>query len=162
MPQSCDLCGRQEVKYRARVAGMEAIVCPRCATHGEIIEEFFEATPREVRKAEQAVARQERRGDAPAKVDEVLENIGAIVKAKREELGLKQDELGKKANEQGSMIARIEHGYVPSVQIARKLEKVLHVKLVETVNADEPDVQLTHRGGATTLGDIMVIRKEKK
>jgi uncharacterized protein (TIGR00270 family) len=157
MSQSCDLCGAPEARYLAKVAGTETIACERCASHGVIIEELREAPkPSEIKRIER------QNQEIIPRTEEVIENIGEIVRAKREENAWKQEDLGKKASEHASMIKRIEHGYIPSLQIAHKLEKVLHVKLTEMASDEEQGVPSAKSGGSLTLGDIMVVRKEKR
>jgi ribosome-binding protein aMBF1 (putative translation factor) len=60
------------------------------------------------------------------------------------------------------MVKRIEHGYIPSIKIAHKLEKVIHVKLTEMVSEESQDYSSGKSGGTMTLGDIITIKKEKR
>lgn len=158
MRPTCDLCGSSEVAFKARVAGTEAMVCGRCASHGEVLEELKEPP----KKAQLRRIEERKKEIAPIKTEEVLESIGETVKHKREEMGLKQDDLGKMVTESGSMVQRIEHGYIPTLEIAHKLERALHVKLTELVNPSEQEIVSNTGGGALTLGDIMVVKKQKK
>lgn len=153
--QSCELCGRNEAKFRAKVAGMEATVCAECASHGRIIEEVREEKPKEI------IRREEKKKRIVETTEEVVEDIGELVREKREELNLKQEELGQKIAEHASMVKRVEHGYIPSIKIAKKLEKTLGLSLVERVNANEQGYSSAKSGGALTLGDIMIIRQKK-
>lgn len=154
--QSCDLCGRPGAHLKAKVAGTEAIVCDRCAAMGTVIEEVREPAPREAVKIEKQEKRRAERQE------EVVEDIGELVRAKREELGWKQEDLGKKISEHASMVKRIEHGYTPSLKIARKLERVLRLNLTEFVNPSEQEYTSGRGGGALTLGDMMVVKRSKK
>jgi putative transcription factor len=150
------MCGRKEATYLVKVAGAKMIACPRCAEHGEIIDEIAEAPkPAEARRIER------QKTQIVQKTEEIVENIGEIVRKKREELGLKQEDLGKKVSEHDSLIRRIEHGYIPDLGVARKLQKFLDVKLIEEVKASEQELTSNKSGGALTLGDIMVIRKKE-
>ena len=150
------MCGRKEAAFLVNVAGAKMVACPRCAAHGEIIEELMEKPkPAEVKRVE----KQQKR--IVEKADEVVENIGEIVHKKREELELKQEDLGKRVNEHESMIKRIEHGYIPDLEVARKLQKFLQVKLIETVNQSDQEYLSNKGGGAMTLGDIMIIKKKE-
>jgi ribosome-binding protein aMBF1 (putative translation factor) len=58
------------------------------------------------------------------------------------------------------MIKRIEHGYIPDLHIAKKLEHVLHVKLTELVAQSEQEYVQSRGGGALTLGDVMTVKKK--
>jgi len=158
--QSCELCGRPGARLKANVAGTESIVCDNCASLGTIIEEVIEKKPSEIKQEEKRIETQKKM--FVERSQEVVEDIGEQVRQKREELGLKQEELGHKISEHASMVKRIEHGYLPSLKIAHKLEKVLHLKLVEYVNPNEQEYVTSKSGGAMTLGDIMIIKKQSK
>jgi putative transcription factor len=112
--------------------------------------------PKELKQME------ERKKEIRETVEDVVDGIGEQVRAAREKMGLKQDELAKKINEHESMVRRVEHGYIPSVAIARKLGKVLHLKLVEASDANEQGYTTGKGAGELTLGDIIVIKKGKK
>ncbi len=141
----CELCGSEGAKYKIRIEGAVALVCERCARLGEVIEEI-----------------RERPAPKPAveRVEEVAEDIGRIVREKREEMGMEQEELAKRINETQSMIKRIEHGYVPSLAIAHKLEKVLKTRLTEFVAQEDQHYQ-TGKPASLTLGDVIVLKKPK-
>jgi len=155
MQPSCDLCGRPGARFKAKVAGAEAVVCDHCAALGTVIEEIEEAPkPSQVKRIEK------QKKEIVVKTEEVLEDIGSIVKGKREELGWTQEDLGKKISEQDSMIKRIEHGYIPDLHIAKKLEHALHAKLTELVTQSEQEYVQNRGGGALTLGDVMTVKKK--
>ena len=155
MHQSCDLCGRSDAHLKANVAGMAAIVCDRCANLGVVTGEVEEPKkPSEVKKMEQ------KKAQIVEKVIDVVEDIGQKVHRKREELGWKQEDLAKKISEHESMVSRIEHGYIPSPDIARKLEHVLQIKLTEVSNQNEQEYVSGKGAGALTLGDVMMVKKK--
>jgi uncharacterized protein (TIGR00270 family) len=152
---SCDLCGHSEAHLRARVAGAEAVVCDRCARLGTVIGEIeARKKPSEIKKIEQ------KKTQIVERVTEVVEDIGPKVHKTREELGWKQEDLAKKISEHESMVKRIEHGYIPSPEIAKKLERALHIKLTEMVIQNEQEYVSSKGAGALTLGDIMVVKKK--
>ncbi len=91
---------------------------------------------------------------------EVVENYAEIVRRARENLGLTREELAKLIGVKESIIRRIEEGQLmPDVELARKLEKVLRVKLLTPV-VETPEIPIS-RGGRSelTLGDIIEIRR---
>lgn len=153
------MCGRPGARFIAKIAGAQMVVCENCAQFGVVVEEIVEKKPAEIRRE---IKREEKRAQIVERVDDVLENIGELVRKRREELNLKQEDLSKKINEHESMIKRIEHGYLPSLQIAHKLEKILHVKLIENAPASDQNYESCKGGGALTLGDIMTIRDSSK
>jgi putative transcription factor len=155
MRQSCELCGGPEAKFFARVAGMESNVCAKCANLGEIIEEVQETPkPSVIRREEK------KRQTIIERNEEVVEDIGEMVRQKREELGLKQEQLGKLVNEPESLIKRIEHGFIPRLKTAHKLEKALKLNLTEFVSSEEQEYSSGKTGGGMTLGDAMIIKKK--
>jgi putative transcription factor len=65
-------------------------------------------------------------------------DYNAVVKKARERLGLTQEELGRRVGEKASVISKIETGRLrPSVMLARKLEHVLRIKLLESIEEVE-------------------------
>ncbi|AEM38888.1 transcriptional regulator, XRE family [Pyrolobus fumarii 1A] len=97
---------------------------------------------------------------------EVVPDFAERVRRARERLGLSQEELAVRVKERVNVIKRIEAGtLVPTVDLARRLEKVLGIKLLEPVV--EEDVELGVSGSRRkrsefelTLGDIVEIREE--
>jgi len=152
------MCGKPGANKIAKIAGAEMTVCDSCAGRGEIVEEVREPTRRE-RIIEQR--REEPTIERAPKVEEVLEDIGESVRTKREELGLKQEDLAKRINEPASIIKRIEHGFIPNLKVAHKLQRELHVKLTEVVEGSEQEYATGRSGGEMTLGDVIVIKKSK-
>ncbi|MBN2518768.1 MAG: TIGR00270 family protein, partial [Candidatus Altiarchaeota archaeon] len=93
-------------------------------------------------------------------VEEVLDEIGTLVRDKREGMGVKQEDLAKIINEPVSLIKRVEHGFIPDLKIAHKLQRVLHVKLTEQANAEEADYADAGKKENLTLGDVIIIKKK--
>jgi putative transcription factor len=104
-----------------------------------------------------------------------MQGYGSLVKNAREKQGLKQEDFAKKINEHKSMIHQVESEHIkPSIVFARKLERALHIKIVEEIksNSSEDDggrnsTKEQHpsgpggraiqkpKGEGLTLGDIM-------
>ena len=145
----CELCGRPNARYVAIVAGTKALVCEQCASLGKVVEEVQESKPVYRPK------KQEKRLE-----EEVVEDIGEIVRTKREEMGLKQEDLGRKINEPESLIRRIEHGFIPPVSVAKKLQRVLGVRLVEVSTQTDQQYQSKTPSTSLTLGDVIVVKKK--
>jgi putative transcription factor len=62
----------------------------------------------------------------------IREDFHVIIKRTREMLGLTQEELGRKLGEKTSLISKLETGKLrPSIPLARKIEHVLKVKIIE-------------------------------
>lgn len=140
---SCDLCGKEEELFVARIEGSVVNACRNCGRFGNII-----------RKAEEF--KFEIKSRRYIEDDEIIvENYDEIIRKEREKNGLKQDEFALKLNERESVIRKIENKQMmPSLGLARKIEKFFGVKLVE--NTSDTQIKLKHsemRG--FTLGDAI-------
>ena len=93
---------------------------------------------------------------------EVVDDYSSRVRRARERLGYTQRDLARKAKIAESVIRRIELGeLVPSIDLARKLEKVLGIKLLEPVVETEEELSKSKRENLyLTLGDIAEFREE--
>ncbi|MHB9303159.1 multiprotein bridging factor aMBF1 [Thermofilum pendens] len=152
----CEICGR-EIRgpaYRVRVEGAELIVCSQCAKGKTVIGvlTFSQGAPSKPRTA---VTRRRRGGE----VEEIIvENYGEIIRSARERMGWTRDVLAAMVGEKESTIRRIEAGQLePTIDLARKLEKVLKVKLIEELT-DYGDYSEDYGYEGVTLGDIAEFR----
>lgn len=84
------------------------------------------------------------------------------VRRAREEMGLTQEVLASYVGEKESVIRRIEMGKLkPTMELARRLEQVLKVKLLERV--EEPIGASQPRGRVEVLlGDVVVIKERRR
>jgi len=108
-----------------------------------------------------------------------VQGYGQMVKNARERQGLKQEDFAKKINEHKSLIHQVESEHIkPNIIFARKLEKALHIKIVDEVkpgsdgSEDSKDSKerlilgptgrlgQKPKGEGLTLGDMMTIRKK--
>jgi len=135
---SCELCGKNAELYRALVEGTELSVCEACSMYGRVL------------------------ASAPAEkeiIEIIVPDFFERIRKKRQALGLKQDEFGKLISEKESIVHKLETGGIrPSLETAKKLERILKIKLVEIL---EEEGLPTKRGGSDqfTLGDVVRIRK---
>ncbi|MFN3268631.1 MAG: multiprotein-bridging factor 1 family protein, partial [Zestosphaera sp.] len=87
------------------------------------------------------------------------------VRKAREKLGWTQKVLANAVKESENVIKRIEAGrLVPSIELARKLENILKIQLLEPVVETRVNTTKTLSKGSAglTIGDVMVLRKEEK
>lgn len=88
----------------------------------------------------------------------IVENYGEIIRSARERMGWTRDVLAAMVGEKESTIRRIEAGQLePTIDLARKLEKVLKVKLIEELT-DYGDYSEDYGYEGVTLGDIAEFR----
>ncbi len=95
---------------------------------------------------------------------EVVPNYAELIRRARERLGWTHRILAEKVRESERTIKRIEAGeLVPTIDLARRLERVLGIKLLEPV-VEEADEALASGGQRKrfylTLGDIAEIRED--
>ncbi|MEM0369659.1 MAG: multiprotein bridging factor aMBF1 [Pyrobaculum sp.] len=94
---------------------------------------------------------------------EIVENFGELIKKSRENLGLSREALAAMIGVKETVLRRIESGQLqPDVSLARKLEKILGIKLF-TERLEDGGT----RGGAVldrslTLGEVAEVRDESE
>jgi len=159
----CEICGREfgGKGFRIIVEGAELKVCPNCKKFG--------MAPNVKRKVPQGpgapkpdfLSRPKTPGPRRQKERslELVEDYNKLVKDKREAKGLSQAELGKVVNEKESLIHRIETKHIrPSTKVARKLEKALDIKLLESMEDVDVESKRSLNQGLT-IGDIIKFKK---
>ena len=83
-----------------------------------------------------------------------------IIKNAREKSGMTRKQVAEKIKEKESAIERIERGNTPEEKVARKLEKILGIKILGYV---EEKVKFQHsKAQEITLGDVVEVRLKKK
>ncbi|MEZ0345498.1 MAG: multiprotein bridging factor aMBF1 [Infirmifilum sp.] len=152
----CELCGVElkGVAYRIVLDGAEMLVCSRCArgktvlgtVHLGMETSTHAAKPRPVIKS------------LPSTYEEIIvDGYGELIRKAREKMGLTRELLAVMVGEKESIIRRIEAEQLePSIELARKLEKVLKIKLVERYEIDDEGYGRSSSLGGydVTLGDI--------
>lgn len=119
----CDMCGRAGELYRAIVEDVELNVCAGCSKFGKVMG----AAGREEKKVQHHAAK-----GGGEKIEMLIENFAGLIKSKREQSGLTQKEFAMRINEKESVVHKIETGGLePTIQLARKLEKMLKIRLIE-------------------------------
>ncbi|MDW8043784.1 MAG: helix-turn-helix domain-containing protein [Nitrososphaerota archaeon] len=103
--------------------------------------------------------RLERYGSIVDRVEryELVEGYGEVVRRAREARFLTREQLAELVGEKASTIRRIENGELrPSIELARKLEKALKVKLL-VESTDEVLEKALRKASrqAPTLGDML-------
>lgn len=119
----CEICGSPGAAHTILLEGNRLLVCGNCASLGKEI------------KREEAVKPGRKVFAEPRDVEDdfdFVENYGAIIKSAREHKGLTVEELSKKAYIKESFMHKIEQGRLkPELQMARKLENLLCITLIE-------------------------------
>lgn len=157
---NCELCGQKPAVYDSEIEGTTMKVCIDCSRFGS-----------NKRKSNVKIIVKEKRLDEKEPIYLFVQGYGAMVKKAREKLGLKQEEMAKKLNERESFLHQIESEHLkPSIDIARKLERELRIKILEEIK-DSSDTktsdtrfsdskQSISRNVGLTFGDFIKHKKK--
>ena len=163
----CDMCSSQDRTYKIEVEGSILNVCEKCASFGKVVGKVKQEMPEKKKKKleKEAERRAEKEAEEKAKketetIQIITPNYFSTIRKAREKLGLKQEELAKKIAEKESVIHKVESGIItPAIPLARKLEKFLKIKLVETVEMDSAETgEKRSSSEGLTLGDLIRIK----
>ncbi|MBI2557921.1 TIGR00270 family protein [Candidatus Woesearchaeota archaeon] len=153
---NCDLCGKaNENLNRAIIEGVELEVCNDCSKFGKVIAHVKRPSVKEQAK----LIRKKTLQDNEEKIELLVEGYSDLIKKRREAMGLTQKDFASKINEKESTIHHIETGsFEPPLNLAKKLERFLGVKLVEEHEEKHEPVKMGKEIGFT-LGDFINIKK---
>ncbi|MGC8561805.1 MAG: multiprotein bridging factor aMBF1 [Thermoplasmata archaeon] len=142
---NCELCGKViDRYYEVIIDGVTMKVCHDCAKYGKEVKRKPVTVQREqppqpiqtrnfVHVSPPPPARR-RTSDNVDDLDEPIIDFGKVIKKKREEMGLSQEELANKLQEKKNVVAKIEREEIkPDKQTARKIEKVMGIRILEKV-----------------------------
>ncbi|MGM5479858.1 MAG: multiprotein bridging factor aMBF1 [Nanobdellota archaeon] len=159
---NCDMCGNKDVKTtRAKVEGVEMSLCPACLRFGTPLKDHTSTLT-------QNKTRQRNRNKFRSDPDENKQLIGtfpSIIKRAREQKGLTHEKLAKQINEKESLIHKFESNSMrPRFSVARKLERLLNIQLIEEAEAKPEDMELpsSTKDEGLTMGDILKNAMKKK
>ncbi|MFT4261137.1 MAG: helix-turn-helix domain-containing protein [Candidatus Woesearchaeota archaeon] len=145
---NCELCGKEDNLIRVEIEGTTMNVCRACSNLGK-----RKAKVDRVQK-NTAITNKE-----PLRI--IVANYNVLIKRARENKNLKHDELAKKLAEKESTIQQVESKKLePSFKLAKKLEKELSIKLIETYTSE---FESTKKEDTTlTLADTVVIKRRTR
>ena len=153
----CDMCGTDSGLVLAEIEGVKLQVCSRCARFGKVIKRVQTPDSKAKRKAE---AKQEEVVVPPPPEWVLVDDYASRIRNKRESLKLKQEEMGKRLAEKASLLQKIETGgFTPGIELARKIERILSITLLEKTEQFETTLPKA-KGKGLTLGDIIAVRKK--
>jgi uncharacterized protein (TIGR00270 family) len=143
----CELCGKEAPLITAIVEGTQMTVCQNCGKFGKVIQKpvghFFQKLV----------------VSTPETAEVVVSDYAQIIHQAREKSGMTMKEFAMTLNEKESIIHKIENSqFVPPIGMARKFEKLLHIKLVE-IEKEEKNESAGKSSGSLTIGDIINLKK---
>lgn len=163
----CELCGKPigGVKYRVSIEGVQLVVCRDC---------YKRVVSGNVRRVELELAKTVKFKPKPRSFKkkasrhafedlELVEDYNVKIRRARESLGWSWRVLAQKVGENENVIRRIEAGrLMPTIEIAKKLEKVLKIKLLQpTIDEVSYSSKSLRREVDLTLGDVAFVRRKK-
>lgn len=167
---NCEICG-SEIKgepYKTKIDNSLMATCKECSKYGKV-----QSKPQPPKKrapkgkpANNNYNNRPQRNKTYSRKNreeeyELVEDYAKIIRQKREIRGLTQKQLGEELYEKESVIHKIENGkMVPDEKIARKLEKVLNIEIIEKIESDEREFQDAKRFREATIGDIARIKRK--
>lgn len=147
---TCEMCGKSGQMFNAKVEGAEMTVCSNCKQYGQVIAKPIERIH---------FKRRSTRAQEPQ--DKVVNNYAQIIQKARQKSGIEIEKFAKQLNEKESTLKHIETGSMaPSIQLARKLEKALHIKLIEISDTTQYEIPKATSSEGMTLGDFIKIKKK--
>jgi len=150
------MCGLEVAKLNSVVVdGSLLEVCGKCSSYGNSIEikepevRNYAGTP----KAQTKIFVEEN-------VNFVMESAGNIIKSVREEKQLKQKDFAKMIGVKVSVLHKIETCLIkPEISLAKKIEKILDIKIIESYTDDEKSVPVNLTDEELTVGDLIKFKK---
>ncbi|MGC9071366.1 MAG: multiprotein bridging factor aMBF1 [Acidilobus sp.] len=156
----CEVCGRliRGQGHRVLLEGAEVIVCDECY---EKLIRSGRAVP--VTRKPQKASTAPKVRKASAEMMEVIDDYPEIIREAREQKGWTTAVLAQKLRVSEDLIRRIESGKVkPTVELARKLEGLLKVKLLQPVEYEETEDGQPPGPDTLTFGDVAVVRRDEE
>lgn len=161
----CDMCSSEDKVYRIELEGSMLNVCEKCASFGRVIGKLRPEESPKVKKKQELKAKEELALTKAKKDTETVQlivpNYHELVRKAREKTGMNQEDFAKKLNEKESVVHKLESGLMkPSIDLARKLERFLKIRLVEEVEMEGGSSGTKAKGSeGLTIGDLINIKK---
>ncbi|MFH1521174.1 MAG: multiprotein-bridging factor 1 family protein [Candidatus Micrarchaeota archaeon] len=153
----CDICGKTPVRAQVLIEGAKMLACGMCMRSGKVIMRLDEDD------GEPIVRPITTHLDSN---EEIIEGYGRIIINAREKSGLPIAVIAERIKEKESYIHAIEHErFVPTIEVAKKLEKELGIKLIEKIAGTmAPSISKPSSKNfqPSTLGDMIEAKKKKE
>ncbi|MEM0085143.1 MAG: multiprotein bridging factor aMBF1 [Candidatus Methanomethylicia archaeon] len=165
IPLSCELCGNPLLGKGKKIMISGAIlnVCDNCVKYGTPIYIQPKKKFNNITKSKDILQKLPKKLGKDAEY-EIIDDYSKIIKNAREGMGWTIDLLAQQVHERVSIIKKIESGkMVPSIDLAKRLERVLGVKLlVPPIKDTGLSSSSTKIDMDITLGDVAEIRFKNK
>jgi putative transcription factor len=153
----CEICGKETEKaYIIMIEGSKLKVCKECSSLGNVV-----SVLNEEQKNNEFVVVKKPKEPVVEKEFFIRSDYGNIIRKARESSGMKIEEFAKKLSLKESFVHKLETFQAePDLETAKRLEKLLHIKLIEEAQEipikknEEPKAELT-------FGDLVRIKEKK-
>lgn len=158
---NCEMCGksgngksgksgRGGQFLKVLIEGVEMNVCKECAPFGKIL------TPVKIAAKKTNITQQiSLHQKEPEIIEGIVEDYAVRIKQTREKRGVNQEEFAKMLNERETIMQKIEAGkQKPTLELAKKLEKYLNIKLIEQIKEASLE-QKRDLKTPLTIGDLL-------
>ncbi len=149
--KQCEICGKQAKLISIIIEGSMLQVCKDCAGFGKTV--LIPEKP-QIKEKQKPVK---------IKIEETIlitKEYPKLIKDAREKSNLKQKDLAEKAGEKESVIHQLESGILePSLILAKKLENILKIKLIETHEENKENINFSD--SSTTIGDLIKLKRKQ-
>jgi uncharacterized protein (TIGR00270 family) len=120
----CEVCGERAAEVKAKIESSILKVCSRCATLGNVIAKIPFQEDAQAKKVQLL---------EPTEITEtIVEDYAKRIRTARESANLTQKEFALKLNVSLAVLKAAESGKRLDLQTAKKIEKVLGIKLVSS------------------------------
>ncbi|MGD0729195.1 MAG: multiprotein-bridging factor 1 family protein [Candidatus Micrarchaeaceae archaeon] len=150
--EECELCGaKMKDVYVVNVDNVELRVCIKCAQGKKIISKVMEQ-----KKGNVLQMPKKDKNEIP----QIVENYGRIIHDARESMKLPMKVLAEMINEKETLLSRVEQQRtMPSVELTKKLEKALSIKLTEESQVQKENMHSYGNNEEATLGEFVTKKK---
>ncbi|HLD59979.1 MAG TPA: multiprotein-bridging factor 1 family protein [Candidatus Bilamarchaeaceae archaeon] len=148
----CEICGRREGDYFVLIEGAKLVACRSCSHGTKILQRLREdESDIEIKQTSHAI-----------ESEELVEDYTKIIRKAREQKNISLRDLARKLNEAESFLDHIEKGKLrPTIKVAKKLEKELGIKLIETKKEASGSVTMKKQEfKEPTLADLLEEQKK--
>lgn len=148
---NCEICGQETELVIAEIEGMDMSVCQKCAQFGQV-----KNIPKIRAEVSKKISHKPIRSEPHFEtIETIIPGYAQKIKKARERLGLNQEDFAKKINEKESLLHKMETGsFEPSLPLARKLERLLGIKLIQKAEEEKIVSSKTPSEGLT-IGDLI-------
>lgn len=158
----CEICGKKIIgkPVRTKIENSIMQTCKECSKFGKVQREPPKPQGSPGRGASRAPYSGKRTYKPREPTYEVVEGYEKVIREGREKKGWSREDLGDKIYEKVSVINRLESGrMIPDLKLARKLEQILKVTLLEKTEEASIEDQRGSSVRGATIGDIVKIKK---